>query len=282
MAFFQLGNQGTGVQVIQTALIQKGYLQGTVDGNFGPQTTAAVKAFQQANGLSPDGIVGPATSAVLLGTAANTATTPGIDVSHFQGSVNWVNVFAAGTVFVFLKATEGMNFTDPTYQANLTDARNAGLLCGAYHFFDPTADPNDQADYFCSQASYKPGDLPPVLDIEATPPESWSNLSPAQSIILVQQWLNQVQDNLKAKPIIYAASSFMQEVLGGTTQFQGYPLWLARYAPVAGTLPQGWDDWSFWQYSQSGQIAGVTGAVDMDYFNGPPAELKAFTSSIAL
>jgi lysozyme len=279
MAILTLGSSGAEVTTVQQALAGKGFLAGPPDGHFGPETAAAVLAFQKSEGLAADGTVGPLTYAALLGSPTPQGTLPGLDLSHFQGAVDWKSVASAGMAFAFLKATDGITYTDPTYPANLAGARGAGLPCGAYHFFRPLDDANRQADYFCSQAGFQAGDLPPVLDIEETksdehPQEDWSILPAAQRVNNIQQWLNRIEGNLKVRPVIYVATSFVEGFLAGSTQFQGYPLWVARYANQVGTLPPGWNDWTFWQYSPNGQVPGVSGQVDLDYFNGAAADLR--------
>src|SRR5689334_1580650 len=97
-----------------------------------------------------------------MGTGASPEV-QGIDVSHYQGVIDWNQVAEAGTAFVFIKATEGTSYVDPQFQDNWSGAKAAGLLRGAYHFFQPGEDPQQQAEYFLSVVQTVPGDLPPVL-----------------------------------------------------------------------------------------------------------------------
>src|SRR5258708_2072806 len=97
-------------------------------------------------------------------------TTPGIDVSHYQGFVNWGNVKSAGMAFAFAKATEGMSVSDNKFAVNWPGIKNAGLVRGAYHFFHASQDATAQANFFLdalqSAGGLLPGDLPPVIDFE--------------------------------------------------------------------------------------------------------------------
>src|SRR5207344_2546016 len=108
---------------------------------------------------------------------------PGIDVSHHQGAIDWVQVAGAGVRFAFAKATEGRNYVDPQYATNKAGAALSGVAFGAYHFAQPDGTANDailEADHFVDVAQLEPGDLVPVLDIERT-----GGLSQAQ----VTQWI---------------------------------------------------------------------------------------------
>jgi lysozyme len=92
----------------------------------------------------------------------------GIDVSHYQGVVDWQQVAQNGMAFAFAKATEGITYVDPQLAANWDGIRVAGLVRGAYHFFEPNDDAAQQAQHFLSTVQLQPGDLPPVLDVETT------------------------------------------------------------------------------------------------------------------
>lgn len=194
----------------------------------------------------------------------------GIDVSHYQGQVNWGAVKAAGCAFAFAKATEGTGVTDPFFSANWSGMKAAGLARGAYHFFHPSGDAAQQAAHFLATVQLVTGDLPPVLDVETN-----DNVSNSVIVSGVQTWLDAVEPVAGVTPIIYTAASFWDAHLND--QFGAYPLWIAHYtaAPTPTPLPNGWSDWAFWQYSQSLNIDGVQGAADHDYFNGTADALQA-------
>ena len=198
-------------------------------------------------------------------------TVQGIDVSHFQGVVDWQQVAQAGMSFAFAKATEGITYTDPQFATNWAGIQAAGLLRGAYHFFEANDDATAQAQHFLSAVQLAPGDLPPVLDIETT-----AGVSDQQIWSGVSAWLQIVEQETGRQPILYTAPGFWSSHEPDLT-LTSYPLWLADYAaePV---LPNGWTSWLFWQHSQTGSVAGVTGAVDLDYFNGTLEQLHALTS----
>lgn len=194
----------------------------------------------------------------------------GIDVSHYQGTVDWNEVRQSGHAFAFAKATQGLTVTDPEFTANWSGMQSAGILRGAYHFYEPGDDPTQQADFFLSVAQIEPGDLPPVLDIEATGGQS------AQTIIQgIQTWLETVEKGAGVTPILYTSPGFWNGL--GTTAFGHYPLWVAQYGVTAPKLPSGWSRWTFWQSSQTGTVSGVNGSVDLDVFDGTLQQLQALT-----
>ena len=194
----------------------------------------------------------------------------GIDVSHYQGTVNWQSVKQAGISFAFAKASDGSTGVDSQFKTNWQGMKTAGIIRGAYHFFEPTMDATAQAnDFIHTVGSLQAGDLPPVIDVEIN-----NGASNSQMISGVTTWLNTVQQSLGRTPMIYTMASFWNAHLDN--QFGDYPLWVAHYDVQSPTIPQGWSNWEFWQHSQSGSISGVTGSVDLDWFNGSLADLMAF------
>ena len=157
-------------------------------------------------------------------------TIEGIDISHWQGTINWPSVAAAGKKFAFMKATEDTDFSDPTYTSNRAGARAAGLSVGAYHFAQPsTAAGNGaaQADWFVNGATPARGDLLPVLDLERS-----NGLTPAQLTTWVQDFLGRVYTRLGVRGIIYCSPSFWKTYMGDTGWFasNGYTiLWVAHW-----------------------------------------------------
>jgi lysozyme len=180
----------------------------------------------------------------------------GIDVSHFQGEVDWGAVAAAGIRFAFIKATEGLDDVDPRFVQNWQQSRAAGLLRGAYHFLHPNLDAKQQAAHFLSVVTLDDDALPPALDIEVTDGEG-----PATLTACIETWLGTVEATLGCKPVVYTDPSFWRDNVGAN--LATYPLWLACYAPSP-EVPASWGSWTFWQHSQSGRVDGIAGPVDLD------------------
>lgn len=205
--------------------------------------------------------------------STTTAGIAGVDLSKWQGDVDFAKIRASGTTYVFVKATQGATGVDPDYARNIAAARAAGLVAGSYHFY-VTAD--DAASQFANLAQHldlKPGDLPPVIDIEVL---SSSGSLPDLAAQL-QALLDDIERAWNVRPILYSGENFANVDLKG---FSRYPLWLAEYTDApAPKLPQDWPAWTFWQYSQSGRVPGVDGAVDLDRFNGDQTQFDALRVS---
>lgn len=212
---------------------------------------------------------GAATQAALpAGASAQGAEINGIDLSKWQGEVDFAQIKQAGNAYVFIKATQGATGADPNYARNIGEARAAGLAAGSYHFYmtDDTAEV--QFAQFAKTASIRSGDLPPVVDIEALSSNSLPDLAAE-----VVRFLTLLEKQYGAKPIIYSGKNFANDYLKG---FADYPLWLAEYNNgQAPQLPLDWSAWTFWQYSQGGSVAGVAGQVDLDRFNGDRDRFQA-------
>jgi lysozyme len=194
----------------------------------------------------------------------------GIDVSHYQGAVGWAEVRQAGIEFAFAKATDGLTWTDPQFAVNWPGMQAAGVLRGAYHFFEPADDAALQAQFFLQTVQLAPGDLPPALDVETAGSSAialWEG---------VETWLQTVADATGVQPFLYVDPSFANANLAPAS-LAAYPLWIADYGAAEPTLPAGWSSWLIWQHSQSGTVQGVAGAVDLDLLDGPIAKLVALT-----
>ena len=189
--------------------------------------------------------------------------TLGIDVSHFQGDIDWCAVAKAGVGFAYLKATQGLAFVDPKFAYNRREGRKADIRLGAYHFFEPDQDPAGQVDHFLAALDKTSLDLPAALDIEISGQASPQGLTES-----IETWLQRVENALSRRPLIYTNPSFWRESVA-SSDFGQYPLWIAEYGVQEPALPQGWSDWTLWQHSQNGQVDGIRGPVDLDRLNGP-------------
>jgi len=196
----------------------------------------------------------------------------GIDVSHWQGTIDWSAVAKdpQGIKFAIIKATEGQTVTDSSYATNKANAHAAGIKTGAYHFADPDTSANDaklEADHFISVAHLSAGDLVPALDLEAT-----GNLDPKTLIAWTQQWLSEIVTVTGVKPMIYSNPSFWQNSMSNTTQFadEGFVLWLAHWTsnsqPTVPANNWGGHGWTFWQWTDNDSVSGISGRVDADRY----------------
>jgi GH25 family lysozyme M1 (1,4-beta-N-acetylmuramidase) len=201
----------------------------------------------------------------------------GIDVSHFQGHIDWPKVAQDGVEFAICKASDGGSWFDPTFRSNIQGAQAAGLLTGAYHFFRPMISPQEQAENFMNQLMHVEFPQLIVLDLEPSMndgKDEWNHLTSQQAWATAESWLDYVQDQIGKVPFVYCSPSFANAKLQ-MCPFGIYPLWLAKYST---TVPQGWQNYKIWQYSESGNVPGISGNVDLDQFNGSRADLLALAS----
>jgi GH25 family lysozyme M1 (1,4-beta-N-acetylmuramidase) len=197
---------------------------------------------------------------------------PGIDVSHWQGAIDWGQVAASGRRFVMAKASEGLTYVDPKYLTNRAGAMGAGLAFGAYHFARPDLHPDDpigEADHFVDTAQLEPGNLLPILDIERR-----GNLTTSEVTDWILAWLGEVTARTGVRPMVYTSPGGWKDRTGDTTAIAdaGYTtLWVAHWDVATPTLPANdWQGhgWTFWQYGNCGKVPGIQGCVDVDWFNG--------------
>lgn len=212
-----------------------------------------------------------------LRTCAAGATLNGIDVSYYQGTVNWSAVKGAGQSFAFARVSDGVSYPDSKFTTNWPAMKKAGVVRGVYQYFRPTQDVQAQVDLLFSKLAaaggLAPGDLPPVLDLETS-----GGLPSATVVARAKSWLAKVEAKIGVKPIVYTAA-FMSSSIG--TSFGPYPLWVANYGATCPLMPSGWTVWKFWQRSDSGKVAGVSGNVDTNLFNGSLTALQALTLKAA-
>ena len=190
----------------------------------------------------------------------------GVDVSRWQGDIDWAKLRRQGANFVFIKATDGGDHLDPAFKKNWNDAHRAGLKRGAYHFFYWCRTASSQADWFIRNVPKVDGALPPVLDVE------WNHQSscrkrPPRAVVLekMQVFMDRLEAHYGQRPIIYTAPDFYDDNLKGA--FPNHPFWLRSVAEHPAKRYPG-RDWVFWQYSGSGLSKGVEGNIDLNVFHG--------------
>ncbi len=194
-------------------------------------------------------------------------TVEGIDVSEFQGNIDWNAVKASGRQFAFIRVSDG-TYQDPKFDSNWAGAKAAGVLRGAYQFFRPADDPIAIADQFLARmGTLGPGDLPPVLDVEVTDGQSATTIRTN-----MEAWLAHVEQKTGRTPFIYVSPGFWPNL--GSPNESHYRLWVANWQVNCPNTPTGWSTWEMWQYADNGSVPGIGGAVDLDRFNGTLAQLQ--------
>lgn len=178
----------------------------------------------------------------------------GVDISHFNGNTDFALLKQSNISFVYMKATQGTGYVDPTYHGRVKQLQGSDLLNGAYHFFEPDKDAIEQAKHFIQNVKSANHTLPPVLDVEITQQVDAEKIKQG-----VKSWLAYVHKILKCKPMLYSYGGFWQQNLG--TEFNQYPFWLADYEKKP-HVPDGLKDWRVWQYTDKGQVSGIEHTVD--------------------
>jgi lysozyme len=200
----------------------------------------------------------------------------GIDVSKFQGDIDWNAVANSGVKFAWIKATEGGDRLDQRFQANWTGAKAAGVPRGAYHFVYWCRSPLEEIRWFEQNAPVEDDALPPVLDAEATPtsPTCHRHLTEESAIADMKVMLEEMERHYGKRPIIYTTVDFYRAILSDGA-FMDYPIWVrsTKYHPA---VKYGLRPWHFWQYQSDGRVAGIQVHVDRDAFFGTQEQWNAF------
>lgn len=195
----------------------------------------------------------------------------GVDVSSYQGQVDWALLRRQGVDFAFIKATEGSSLVDPCFARNWAGARAAGVTAGAYHFFSYDSPGATQAANFLAAAPPEAGALPPVIDVEFYGKYLERPMDAEEVWPILDELVERVTAAWGRPPILYVtARSYRLYVRG---RYSDCPLWISMPAVVPA-----WADWSFWQYSHTAQMpgySGVEGQIDLNVFRGSQEDLAA-------
>lgn len=179
----------------------------------------------------------------------------GIDVSHYQGNIDWDAVVKNANIsYVYIKATEGSNFVDNTYVYNLSEARRVGLSVGSYHFYRPAISPTEQLENMKRNIPRDEQDLVPMIDIE-----SRGSVSDDRFVKDLADFCRMVERYYGRKPLLYTYQNFYNRHLVG--QLRGYHWMMAKYTDDPPKLTDN-VDYMMWQYTAKGQIGGIRGSVD--------------------
>ena len=198
---------------------------------------------------------------------AHTMPIQGIDVSYWQGDIDWNKVHDAGIQFAYIKATEGGDYLDPKFLDNWYAAKKAGMARGAYHFIYWCRPASEQALWFEQNVPQDPEALPPVLDLEwnhqsKTCPGKISRKLALKKIKII---LDAMEAHTGKQPIIYTDPIFHRDVLQGA--FRNYHFWLRSVAAEPDDV-YGQRSWAFWQFTTTGKVPGIDGKVDRNIYNG--------------
>ena len=209
---------------------------------------------------------------------ANAFPVQGVDVSKYQGRIDWRQVQQSGISFAYLKATEGGDRVDDRFHENWRGAAAAGVPRGAYHFMYWCRPGSEQAAWFAQTVPQDRSQLPPVLDLE------WNSASPTcpkripreQALEEISVMLSMMEQHTGKRPVIYTDIAFHRDVLEG--ELSGYDFWLRSVAAQPEARFRG-RPWTFWQYTATGRVPGIEGEVDRNVFSGSERQWKRWMQS---
>ena len=231
-----------------------------------------------------------------------TDTVSGFDVSHYQPNVDFSSAYSDDARFVIMKvctvvaslrhkplslstlqtnfgpqATESTNVVDSAFASHWTDATNAGLIRGAYHFGHPDASTGaDQAGFFTANGGSWTDDgqtLPGMLDLEAGPSACW-NMSSSAMVSWISDFVDTYHSSQGIYPMIYTSTNWWTDCTANSAEFASCPLVIAEYSSEVGTLPAGWEAYTIWQYNGKSSWGGAS-----DRFNGDITQLQTLAAS---
>jgi GH25 family lysozyme M1 (1,4-beta-N-acetylmuramidase) len=201
----------------------------------------------------------------------------GVDVASYQGDVAWPTLWSSGVRWAYTKATEGTSYRNPYFTQQYDGPYGVGMIRGAYHFAAPdSSNGTVQADYFVDHGGGWSADgrtLPGALDIEWNPyGDACYGKSKSAMVTWIRDFLKRYKARTHRDAVIYTATSWWADCTGNYSGFGATnPLWIARYASSAGTLPAGWKAYTMWQYTSSGPHVG-----DHDRFHDTTDKLRKF------
>lgn len=203
----------------------------------------------------------------------------GIDVSRYQGDIDWGRAAASGVRFAYIKATEGGDIADPQFASHWYGARAAGVPRGAYHFYYFCRTGAEQAAWFIQNAPREAGALPPVLDMEWTRSRNCPSRPDPETVRAeAASFLAIVSAYYGRRPVIYTTVDFFEE--NQMWRLNGYEFWLRSVAGHPRDVYDG-HHWSFWQYTGTGLVPGVRGQVDLNAFAGGESDWQNWLLSRA-
>jgi len=217
----------------------------------------------------------------------------GVDVSVYEPRVDWRVLRSQGFKFALIRATSGIGYVDPRFASHWEDAREAGLLRGAYHYLIGEQDARQQADLFISTVGSDKGELPPIVDLE----DAYNEKVPNNVLISrCKEVLDLIEKAFGRRPMVYSRKTYLDAHFTQGSRppvwAKDYDIWVAQYPWTFNpdsmpnvNMPQqppGWKDWKFWQYSESAIVEGVTDEnnqptrIDLNWFRGTEEDLFRF------
>lgn len=234
------------------------------------------------------GVAAAATTALTIipsAAASNASARPqvsqtaGIDVSNYQGNVNWSSVASHGAKFTYILATQSTNFTNRYFTEQYNGSYQHGIIRGAYHFAVPSASSGAaQADFFVRHGGGWSKDgktLPGALDLENIRGYSFCyGLSKSAMGAWIKSFSDEYHKKTSRYPVLYTRTSWWDQCVSSAYDFHNTnPLWIANFNGTSNPLPYHWGVETIWQYADSGSLPG-----DQDRFNGDASRVRALAN----
>lgn len=204
--------------------------------------------------------------------SSDTFPVRGVDVSHYQGSIDWNSLKAQNIMFAYIKATEGSTYKDGAFQTNWKNVARTDVRAGAYHFFSFESSGVNQADNFMNTVSVIDRMLPPAIDIE--PYGQYKSIRDIPAAISeISVWLNAVETKYGTRPVIYTTEAFYRDCIAEA--FPDYDIWIRSVYKQPSSSVQ----WTFWQYSNRARLNGYDGEerfIDLNAFHGSVEDFEVY------
>lgn len=202
----------------------------------------------------------------------------GVDVSHYQGTIDWPKLADQNLDFAFIKATEGSAHVDECFYDNWQAAGKTELSIGAYHFFSFDSEGKKQAQFYIDTVGSLNGKLAPAVDVEYYGDKE-KNPPPKEEVVKqLREMLTALEEHYQVKPVIYTTYKVYHRYI--KDEFAAYPLWI-RNVYCQPTFTAG-NLWTFWQFTDTAVLEGYQGSekyIDMNVFRGTKEELQKLTVS---
>lgn len=199
----------------------------------------------------------------------------GVDVSSYQGEIDWNILSSQNISFAFIKATEGSSFVDKNFAYNFQEAQKTSLAVGAYHFFSYDSEGKTQAENFINTVVPFEGMLPPVIDLEFYGDKEKNPPDRADVEKQLKEMLILLEEHYNQKPIIYATEKSYELYL--SNDYKEYDIWIRNVISKPELSDNGM--WTFWQYTNRERFEGYNGKekyIDVNVFNGSAKEFSAY------